>query len=168
MRLIVLFLLCLLTPFAISLEPHTPHTFKLAEGEAPPDVRLEELAWLAGTWEGKAFGQTFEEVWLPPAAGTMLGMFKLMRGDEVQLYEIMEIARTDGRLGLKVKHFNGDFVAWEDKPDFVHFKLVGIERDAVHFSGISFYRHGPDRMTGWLVMRNGDDIREEKLEYVRK
>ena len=79
----------------------------------------------------------------------------------------MELAVTEGRLGLKVKHFSADFVAWEDKPDYVHFKLVAIGPEAAHFSGISFYRRGPDAIDAYIVMRDGDDYREEKLSYRR-
>jgi hypothetical protein len=73
----------------------------------------------------------------------------------------------DGRLILKVKHFNADFTAWEDKPDFVNFRLVKREPDALHFHGISFYRRGPDRIEAWIVMREGDTVSEHKLEYAR-
>ena len=39
--------------------------------------------------------------------------------------------------------------------------------NAIHFSGISFYRIDDDNMVGYIVFRNGDDIREEKLVYRR-
>lgn len=39
--------------------------------------------------------------------------------------------------------------------------------DAVHFSGLSFYRVGEDAMTGNVAMREGDEIRKAKLTYRR-
>ena len=66
-----------------------------------------------------------------------------------------------------MKHFSADFVAWEDKPDYVHFKLVAIEPDAVHFAGVSFYRRGADGLDVYLVMRSGGELREEMLSYTR-
>jgi hypothetical protein len=151
----------------IAKEPRTAHTFRLAEGEQPPAATVRDVAWLAGTWRGTAFGKAAEEYWSAPSAGTMLGTFKLMDGDSVDMYELMELAVTEGRLGLKVKHFSADFSAWEEKPDYVHFKLVALEPGAAHFAGISFYRRGPDALDIYLVMRSGDEIREEKLSYTR-
>ncbi len=157
----------ILAATAVAKEPRTAHTFQLAEGESAPAATAKDAAWLAGRWEGTAFGQRFEEYWSEPSAGSMLGTFKLLGDDGVQFYELMEIAVTDGRLGLKVKHFSNDFTAWEDKPEYVHFKLVAVEPDALHFSGISFYRLGPDTIEAYLLMRDSEGLREEKLLYQR-
>jgi hypothetical protein len=152
---------------AWAVEPHTEHTFKLSEGEAPEPSSLEDAAWLAGSWQGEAFGQRFEEVWNPPSGGSMVGFFKLIGKDGASMYEIMLLTVDDGRLSLKVKHFNPDFTAWEEKGDFVNFKFVAREDNALHFSGISFYRKGPNQIDAYIVMRNKEGIREEKLTYQR-
>lgn len=152
---------------AVAIEPHTGHTFRLADGESPPAATLEDAAWLAGSWTGSAFGKRFEEVWNPPSAGSMIGMFKLFDETGVAFYELLTLTADDGRLSLKVKHFNADFTAWEEKGDFVEFRLVKHEPDALHFHGISFYRRGPDHIEAWIVMRQGDSVAEHKLEYVR-
>ena len=149
-------------------EPRTEHTFQLAEGESPPAVMLDDLAMLVGTWRGTAFGSTFEAVWLPPSAGSMVGLFKLMNDAAVSFYEILTItAAADGRLELRVKHFTEAFVAWESAEDFVRFKLVAVEPGALHFSGISFYARGPEAMDAYIVMKTGETVREEKLVYER-
>jgi hypothetical protein len=164
----VLALLCSITVArALAVEPRTEHTFQLSPGESPPSATAEDAGWLAGRWEGVAFGQRFEEYWSEPSAGSMLGTFKLIGDEGVEFYELMEISVSEGRLGLKVKHFSADFSAWEDKPDYVHFKLVAVEPDALHFSGISFYRQGPDNIEAYLLMRDGEKLREEKLVYSR-
>lgn len=149
-------------------EPRTEHTFRLAEGETPPAASLDDAAWLVGAWTGTAFGQTFEEVWNAPSAGSMVGMFKLIDGEAVQFYELLLLSVEDGTLSLKVKHFNPDFTAWEEKAAFVDFRLVKLERDALHFGGLSFYRRDADRIDGYMVMRDENGISEQKLEYVRR
>ena len=83
-------------------------------------------------------------------------------------YELLLLTVDDGTLSLKVKHFSADFTAWEEKTDFVEFRLVKIDDDALHFSGISFYRRGDDAMDAYIVMRNADGIREEPLVYTRR
>ena len=154
--------------FAPAAEPHTEHTFRLVDGETPPAASLADADWLVGSWAGTAFGQRFEQVWSSPSAGSMVGTFKLMDGDTVSFYEILLLTVDDGTLSLKVKHFNPDFSAWEEKADFVHFRLVNFGDDELHFSGLSFYRRDDDNIDGYIVMRNGDEVREEKLVYERR
>ncbi|WP_223788288.1 DUF6265 family protein [Marinicella meishanensis] len=149
--------------------PKTEHTFGLAAGADRPAASIEQVAWLAGSWQGTAFGQQFEEVWNPPSAGTMVGMFKLYSADKgVNFYEIMLITPQDNSLSLLVKHFTADFVSWESKEDHVNFKLVAIEDDAIHFSGLSFYRINDQEMHAYLAMRKSDgSVKEEKLLFKR-
>ncbi len=151
-----------------SAEPRTEHTFQLAEGEQRPQATIEDAAWLAGSWTGTAFGQRFEATWNPPSVGTMVGFFKLFGDDGVTFYEILLLSVDDDTLSLKVKHFNPDFTAWEDKADFVNFRLVKKEADALHFGGISFYRRDADTFDGYIVMKNGDEVTEHHLAYKRR
>ena len=163
--LLAIFLTC---PFAWSAELRTEHTYALASDEARPSATLQDAGWLAGSWTGTAFGQTFEEVWNPPSAGSMIGLFKLYGEDGVSFYELLELRVEDGSLSLKVKHFNADFTGWETKEDFVDFRLVKIEDDALHFGGLSFYKRGNDSIDGYIVMREGEDVVEHHLRYVRR
>lgn len=145
----------------------TEHTFRLDDANDRPAASLEDVSWMVGSWSGEAFGDKFEEVWNPPSAGSMVGMFKLLQGDGVAFYELVLLVEEEGSLSLKVKHFNEDFTAWEDKEDYVTFRLVKVEEDAVHFSGLSFHRVSDDLMHGYLAMNYNGEIREEKLVYRR-
>jgi len=158
--------LCLQATHAV--EPHTEHTFKLSEGEEPIEATIDDAAWLAGSWTGTAFGMEFEEVWNPPSVNTMVGMFKLFGDDGIAFYEIFLMTVEDGVMKLKVKHFNPDFTAWEEKADYVEFRLIAKEEDALHFSGISFYRRDDDTIDGYIVMRNEDGVKEHELKYYRR
>jgi hypothetical protein len=153
---------------ASAAESYTEHTFRLAAGEPAPTAMLEDVDWLVGDWIGTAFGQTFEEVWNPPSAGSMVGMFKLIGDEGVEFYELMLLTVDNGTLSLKVKHFNPDFTAWEEKSDFVDFRLVKLERDAIHFSGLSFYKRDGGGFDGYIVLRSDSGVREEKLVYTRR
>lgn len=152
----------------LSAEPKTEHTFRLEPNEQRPAATIEDAAWLVGSWTGTAFGQQFEAVWNPPSAGTMIGLFKLLGDDGVAFYELLLLSVEDGSLSLKVKHFNPDFSAWEEKPEYVNFKLVRIDDDALHFGGISFYRRSKDSIDGYIVMKNGDEVTEHHLTYERR
>ncbi len=97
----------------------------------------------------------------------MVGMFKLMDGDQVVFYELMLLIEHESSLSLYVKHFNADFTAWESRDDFVDFELVRVDHDAVHFPGLSFYRRSADRLDGYIIFRSGENLVEEKLTYRR-
>ena len=158
----------LMSCYAFAVEPRTEHTFRLSDGEEHPAATIEDAAWLVGSWTGTAFGQKFEEVWNPPTAGSMVGLFKLYGDDGVAFYEILLMTVEDGTLSLKVKHFNPDFTAWEEKGDYVDFRLVKKEPNALHFSGLSFYRRGDNRIDGYIVMRSAGELSEHHLKYERR
>lgn len=148
-------------------ELRTENTYHLADDEQAPAATLEDARWLAGNWKGTAFGQKFEANWSEPSAGSMVGYFKLYNDQGVSFYEILTLTVDNGTLSLKVKHFNEDFTAWEEKEDYINFRLVKLEDDALHFSGFSLYRKGDNAMDGYIVMRNGEDITEHHLVYSR-
>jgi len=147
---------------------HTEHTYKLDDPDLRPPATLDDVAWLAGSWAGEAFGGLFEEVWNPPSGGSMVGMFKTLNGDNVGFYELMLLVEEEESLSLKVKHFDSDFSAWEEQKDFVVFRFVRADERAIHFSGFSLYRISENEIHGYIVIREGDEIREEKLVYIRQ
>ena len=154
--------------YVIAAESNTVHTFKLEEGEERPTATLEDAAFLVGSWTGTAFGERMEETWSAPTGGSMVGTFKLFDGDKPAMYELMLLTVEDGTLSLKVKHFNADFSAWEEKPDYVNFRLVRYSENELHFGGLSFYKRGNDRMDGYIVMRNKDGVSEQHMIYERQ
>ncbi|MDX1405848.1 MAG: DUF6265 family protein [Woeseiaceae bacterium] len=148
--------------------PYTENTFVLDEPANQPTATLADVHWLVGSWAGDAFGATFEEVWNPPSADSMVGMVKYLDGDQVSFYELMLIVEEQASLNLKVKHFDADFSAWEEKGEFVNFPLVKLEVDAIHFHGLSFYRKNDDELHAFLVIRGKEGVREEKMVYRRR
>ncbi len=149
-------------------EPAFDKTFRLEDGMSPVAATLDEVHWLVGNWVGDAFGSKFEEVWNAPSAGSMVGLFKLYDTKGVKFYEILTLVEAGGSLEMRVKHFSEEFVAWEEKSDFISFPLVAIEKDAIHFSGLSFYKIDQNRIDGYIRMRRKTGVSEEKLEYVRR
>ena len=154
---------------ATAQERLTEHTYHLPKESPLGKGQLKDLVWLVGSWQGTAFDRQFEEVWNPASAGSMMGMWKLFDKDKnVDFYELMLIKEEGDGLVLLVKHFNADFTAWEEKDDFVKFRLVNLEEKAVHFSGLSFYQQNKDKIDGYIVMKHKDGSKtEHKLTYVR-
>ncbi len=168
MRKFTALLLLLVSHVALGQSQNMEHTLKLDDPDYRPAATLADVDWMVGNWVGEAFGSSFEEVWNPPSAGSMVGMFKVFNDEGVEFYEILLLVEDEGSLSILVKHFSEDFTAWEEKEDYVRFRLVKLEENAVHFSGISFYRIDENEMHGYLVLHSGEKRWEEKLVYRRR
>ena len=81
------------------------------------EPKLENIAWISGTWHGEAFGGKTEEIWSQPSGGSMMATFKLTVNDQVQFYEIEIIREIENDLVLQLKHFNKDLKGWETKDE---------------------------------------------------
>jgi len=164
-RLLPLTALCLIMIQSSEAQTvRTEHVLELDEGAQSPPAALEDMAWLAGAWRGEGFGGAIEEVWTPPSNGSMAGLFKLSHDGRPSIYEIQTITVENGSLVWKVKHFGGDFVAWEEKDGFVAFPLVKMESDAAYFDGMTLRRDG-ENIVVYLIASQGGEVREERLEY---
>jgi len=126
---------------------------------------MDDLTWLVGAWEGKGLGGEVVEVWDRPRGNAMMGMFKLIKDDKVVFMEIMSIMPGDEGLELRVKHFHGNFVAWEDKDQYVTFKLQEAGENFANFSGLTMKREGDQlKLVLRMRMKNGE-TRDEVFEY---
>ena len=57
---------------------------------------VEELGWLAGCWQGEAGPVKYEEQWMRPGGGLMLGMSRTVRGDKAVSQEFLSISSKSG------------------------------------------------------------------------
>lgn len=160
--------MALLTTGAQAQSQVTEHTVRSDEDASRPPASIEDVEWMAGDWIGEAFGGTAEEVWSPPSAGTMLGMYKLHRDDQVVFYEILTIQEENDSLVLKLKHFHPDLKGWEEKDDTVDFPLVKLEEKKAWFRGLTFHRISDDRLMIYLALRQGDEPPREVVFDMKK
>lgn len=141
-------------------------------GTKPPSpaARVAQVAWLTGYWVGEGLGGTVEDVWLPPQAGVLLGAFRLQKADgKPGLYELFAIEEVDDTLQFVVKHFNPDWVGWEEKDKALRIRLTRISADEIVFGGIVFQRAGADTLVVKLAIREkSGQLRLETLTYKRK
>jgi len=159
----------LLAADGLAQEKLTEHTFSRPPGEPGPAAQVEDMAWLTGHWVGEALGGTVEEIWSPPLAGAMMGMFRLVEDEKTVFYELMTIVEEDGSLVLRLKHFNGgDLSAWEEKDEAVDFPLVEAVDGTFRFDGLSFHPEGDDRVVVYLAMHGKEGAVEEmSFTYTR-
>jgi hypothetical protein len=144
----------------------TPET---ATRPPAPAARIAQVAWLTGYWIGEGLGGTIEDVWLPPRAGVLLGAFRLHKADgKPGFYELFAIEEVDDTLEFVVKHFNPDWVGWEERDKAMRIRLMRISADEIVFGGIVFQRAAADTLVVKLAIRekNGQ-LRQETLTFRR-
>jgi len=125
-------------------------------------AQIEDAKWIAGSWEGEAFGGTAEEIWSAPANGAMMGMFRLLDGGDISFYEIMVIRETDKSLILQLKHFHNDLKGWEEKDETKDFQLISISDDKVAFEGLYFQRINENEMKVNVII---DESKPEGVDF---
>jgi hypothetical protein len=149
-------------------EKMTERTLKLRTGSKSPHATLSDVEWLAGHWVGPALGGEAEEIWSPPKAGSMMGMYRLVRDSKVVFYELLTLVQDGGSLVLRLKHFNPDLTGWEEKQKTVDFRLVARGEGIVQFEGMSFHREGDAKLTVYLAIEGADGaLHEEAFRYAR-
>lgn len=140
----------------------------VSNGSFADETSIDDFAFLAGFWRGTGFGGQSEEVWMPPADGRMFGIFSQYNDGELVFTEFMEITREDGEFLLRLKHFNPDFTGWEEKTDYVTFKLESVNDNNAVFSGLSYQVNDQRELTISLRMRQGNgSITTEQFNFTR-
>src|SRR4051812_44797466 len=130
----------------------TPHTIRLAQGQASPPATIADVAFLAGHWTGDGLGGRFEEIWTAPKHGVMVGMYRGLTMDGAPTFnELLVLREEQGSLIVRLKHFDPDMTGWEDKAQVVTMPFLGTRDGLVHFDRMSFQVTGPDTLTCYLA-----------------
>ncbi len=124
---------------------------------------LDDFAFLAGRWEGTAFGDRCIEDWREPIGGSILATYTQFKGDQISFYELVTITIEDGLPILKIKHFNADLTAWEEKDEIVSFPFVEVGDNYALFDGLE-YRVTGDTLDITLAIGHSDgSVHHEKI-----
>lgn len=140
-----------------------------APGAAPPKAAIEDIAWIAGHWEGEGLGGQSIETISPPVGGQMSGHFQQLDKGKLQFYELYQFVPVGGSLLMRIKHFGPDLKGWEEKDVSEEFPLVAIEKDAVYFDGLTMRRVGADGMETTVRIGEKDgSTRDAVFRFKRK
>lgn len=119
---------------------------------------LKDFEWMVGRWEGEIEGSRFEDIWVEPAAGAMMGMFRLIdKQGRIILLEFEVIQETADGLEFRFRHFSKNLDAWEDakEPLVMHVKRIeGNQIELIDPSPETPTKNQPHRV---LIERRGDD-----------
>ncbi|HRY44137.1 MAG TPA: DUF6265 family protein [Thermoanaerobaculia bacterium] len=76
---------------------------------------LADIAWLSGGWVVEK-GETYsEEWWSAPSGDSMVGAWRLSISGRARLFELLTLMEEEGRVVLRIRHFDAKGVAWEEK-----------------------------------------------------
>ena len=91
----------------------------------PQKPTLNDLAWLAGCWEGNIRGREVNEQWMKPGGGIMLGMARTVAQGKAAEFEFTQIREDkDGALY---------YVAKPSGQPEASFKLIKLENKEAVF-----------------------------------
>lgn len=166
LAILPLALLSMASGLAAQLE-NSANTLRLDPAAERKPAEIADLAWLQGYWVGEGLGGQTEELWMPPMADRMYGTFTLVREGEIVFTEAMLLIEEEGSLTLRVKHFDKEFVGWEEKDGFVSFPLVRAGENEAYFNGLTIRREGDD-MKIYLVLVSGGERTEHAFQMTRR
>ena len=136
------------------------------EDKDSPAASINDVAWIAGNWQGEALGGITEEIWTAPLGKSMMGSFKLVVNEIVQFYELCTITEENESLLLRIKHFDKDLKGWEEKDQSIEFPLVKIEKNKVYFDGLTFEKINEDELNIYVIFKDeGKEEVEMKFNY---
>jgi hypothetical protein len=125
----VLVSLALLPVAAVTQSSNTP---------AAARASVDQLGWVAGAWTGTLGDRTVEQHWSAPLAGSIVAMYRSVRGGKPTLYELLAIENDGDRVVLRIKHFapGAGLVSQEAKDQSMDHTLVSVgDRTAVFVGG---------------------------------
>jgi hypothetical protein len=153
--------------FSINAGDQSSHTLSYDQAVGSPTATIQDVSWISGYWQGKAWGGETEEIWSLPTAGSMMGSFKFSQEGKVKFYELIIIREVNDSLVLKLKHFSDELKGWEEKEQTVDFKLVKLGKNIAYFDGYTYQKVSEDEMNAYVVIDNNGQAEETKFKFKR-
>jgi hypothetical protein len=125
--------------FVNAQETYTAHTLTKGNSFKPCVCRIQQLNWMAGNWQGIEDSIINEEQWVLPIAGTMMGMFRMIKNQKPIFYELMLLSEGSSSITLRLKHFWYNLKGWEHKDSTgVVFPLLKVNGNKAFFDGLTY------------------------------
>jgi hypothetical protein len=118
-----------------------------AEPPAPPAASLADVAFMAGHWVGGDEGELSEEVWSAPHGDSMMGMWRYVKDGRTRIYELLTLTPDGPGIVLRIRHFDPQLVAREEKERPVALPLVAKGPKLAVFEGSESGGRGTVRLT---------------------
>lgn len=124
------------------------------------EFKVADLAFMAGSWEGKLQNGNIEETWLAPKAGSLLGMMREEVDGKTVIREFEVVEETPEGLMMTVKHFTP---LMEEIPGrLLSRKLVSLKVGEAVFEST-----GPEPKQKLIYTKDGKDGLKAVVELLR-
>ena len=139
-------------------------------------VRVTDLAWLAGVWQGELWDGVTEEHWSQPSGDSMMCMFRFVKAGQPVFYEFLTLERREQGLVLYMRHFHAKLIAWEEKDAPLQFAVTKASAREVVFERIdsadvkvkmTYQLTAPDRLNAILEKVKDGKTSREVFQYRR-
>ena len=87
---------------------------------------LSQLHWMTGKWQDTSTNGYVEEHWSEMKSNSMMGMFRWIQKEEIFIYELMMFSVENSEIHLKIRHFDKNFIGWEEKDNPRDFAVVDL------------------------------------------
>lgn len=141
------------------------NTLKFDKSTIPVKAAIEDVSFIAGNWQGEAFGGITEEVWTNPLGNSMMGSFKLVVNNNVEFYELCTISEENETLIFRLKHFHHNLKGWEEKEEVIEAPLVKIDGNRAYFNDFTFERINKFTLNIYVVFKE-NDTPEEEMKFI--
>src|SRR4249920_1631344 len=94
--------LMILSSFAALASRADVEVRELAPGVASPTAKIEQFAWLEGTWIGAGLGGQTEESYSAPLGGAIVGTFRFIKDGKPVFYELVTVVEEGGSVLVRL------------------------------------------------------------------
>lgn len=145
------------------------------QGSPPAEIKLVDLGFIAGLWQGELAGGLTEEHWSMPEGDNMIGMFRYVKEGKAIFYEFMLIEQTVNGPVLRLKHFNPGLIGWEEKAEVYSYPLLAFQPNNAVFerpdqqSRLTFQRTAGNTLLIVLEQKKPDGSQsKDEFKYTLK
>lgn len=105
------------------------------KGDKLAQVKIEQLAFLAGSRRADMKGTMAEEIWSRPLGSSMMGCFRWVnKGGVPIVIEMLTISEENGVISMRIRHHDAQLNAKEDKDKPITLTLSKLEGTRAEFS----------------------------------
>ncbi len=90
-----------------------------------------------GNLQRSKMGNYMEEVWSNPHVNNLIGMFRMMKGDNIIFTELIYIDEINGKTAMRLKHFDEMLAGREAADKTVDFPFISqTEKNSILRNGL--------------------------------
>lgn len=127
---------------------------------APKPDPLARVAFLAGQWSSNSPDGFVEEIWSPPHASSIMGVFRWCKpapDSSPAMFEILTITSEGADIYLRLRHFTPALAAKEEKDAPMTLKLLAPEPGATPSTAVFVAHANAGKLSKITYERTKDD-----------